>query len=116
MASQNSGAYIHSIPTGRDLAGVPLGQSPVEGVGQGIFPKVGENPILVDLENREVGGGGKGLGGEGLDDGGLVGGGVDELVEDDLDVGVVGGQLDDLVGDGLGVGEGRDVLANAGEG
>jgi hypothetical protein len=43
---------------------------------------------------------------------GLVARGVDEPVEQDLDVGVLGGQLDDLVGDSLGIGEGRNVLAN----
>lgn len=106
--------YIHSIPTGRNLAGVALGQSPVDGVGQGVFPEVREK-LLVDLESREVGGVGKSLDGEGLNDGGLIGCGVDELVVHDLDIGVVGGELDDLVGDGLGISEGWDVFANASE-
>ncbi len=47
-------AYIHGVATGRLLAGVALGKSPVEGVGESIFPEVGEE-LLVDLEGSEVG-------------------------------------------------------------
>ncbi len=110
-----SATHIHGLLAGGDLAGVPLGQGPVEGVGEGVLAQVGEE-LLVDLEGGEVGGVGDGLLRKGLDDGGLVAGGVDELVVDDLDVGVVALELQDLVGDGLGVGEGGDVLAGAVEG
>ena len=64
--------------------------------------------ILTGLED--------GLLGKCLNEGSLVAGGVDEPVEQDLDVGVLGGQKGDLVGDGLGSGEGGDVLANTGKG
>lgn len=107
--------HIHSVSTGRDLAGVALSQSPVERVGKGIFPQVGEK-LLVNLEGREVGGVGDSLLGEGLNDGRLVGSGIDELVVNDLNVRVVSGKLDNLIGDGLGIGKGRDILANTSKG
>lgn len=107
--------YIHSVPTGRNLAGVTLGQSPVERVGKGIFPQVREK-FFIDLESREVRRISEGLGGESLDNCRLVSRGVEELVVYDLNIGVVGGELDDLVGDSLGIREGWDVLANARKG
>lgn len=49
-----SETYIHSIPAGRDLAGVALAQSPVERVGKSVFTEVAEE-LLIDLESGEVG-------------------------------------------------------------
>lgn len=46
--------HVHSVATGRNLAGVALGQSPVEGVGKGVLAEVGKQ-LLVDLEGGEVG-------------------------------------------------------------
>ena len=46
--------HLHGVATGRDLAGVALAQRPVDGVGQGVFPQVGES-LLLDLELEEVG-------------------------------------------------------------
>ena len=46
--------YIHSVTTGRLLAGVAFGKSPEERVGQGVFTEVAESLIL-NLECREVG-------------------------------------------------------------
>jgi hypothetical protein len=45
--------HIHGVTAGRDLAGVALGQSPVEGVGQGVLAEVGED-LLIDLEGGKV--------------------------------------------------------------
>jgi hypothetical protein len=46
--------HVHGVATGRDLASVALGQSPVEGVGQGVLAEVGEK-LLIDLESGKVG-------------------------------------------------------------
>lgn len=46
--------HIHGVAAGRDLAGVALGQSPVEGVGKGVLAEVGQY-LLLDLESGEVG-------------------------------------------------------------
>jgi len=46
--------HIHGVAAGRDLAGVALGQSPVEGVGKGVLAEVGQH-LLLNLESGEVG-------------------------------------------------------------
>jgi hypothetical protein len=46
--------HVHGVAAGRDLAGVALGESPVEGVGKGVLAEVGEH-LLLDLESGEVG-------------------------------------------------------------
>lgn len=48
-------AYIHGVATGRLLAGVALGESPVEGVGEAVLAHVGENTIVLNLERGEIG-------------------------------------------------------------
>lgn len=48
------GGVVHGVATGGLLAGVALGKSPEEGVGQGVLAEAGEDG-LVDLEGREVG-------------------------------------------------------------
>lgn len=45
--------YVHGISAGRDFASVALGQTPVDGVGEGVLPQVGQK-LLIDLESREV--------------------------------------------------------------
>jgi hypothetical protein len=46
--------YIHSITTSRLLTSMTLGESPEQGVCQGIFAEVGED-LIVNLESSEVG-------------------------------------------------------------
>lgn len=46
--------HVHGVAAGRDLAGVTLGKSPVERVGEAVLPQVGDN-IILDLEGGEVG-------------------------------------------------------------
>lgn len=46
--------YVHGVATGRDLAGVTLSQSPVDGVGKSVLAEVGDE-LLVDLKGGEVG-------------------------------------------------------------
>lgn len=46
--------YIHGISAGRLLAGVALGQSPVQGVGKAVLAHVRED-LVINLESREVG-------------------------------------------------------------
>ena len=48
------GRVVHGVAAGRLLAGVALGQSPVEAVGQSVLAKVGED-LVIDLERGEVG-------------------------------------------------------------
>lgn len=48
------GGVVHGVATGGLLAGVALGKSPEEGVGQGVLAEAGEDG-LVDLEGGEVG-------------------------------------------------------------
>ena len=129
------GGVVHGVATGGLLAGVALGESPEEGVGQGVLAEAGEDG-LVDLEGGEVGWVLMlvlvanftfqdisiqhtrlldGLLGEGFNDGGLVAGGVDELVVQDLDAVVLGVQEAELVGDGGRVGESGDGLADTRE-
>jgi hypothetical protein len=48
------GGVVHGVATGGLLAGVALGKSPEEGVGQGVLAEAGEDG-LVNLEGREVG-------------------------------------------------------------
>jgi hypothetical protein len=46
--------YVHSVSSGRLLAGVALSQSPVEGVGKAVLAEVGKSVIL-NLKGRNVG-------------------------------------------------------------
>lgn len=46
--------HVHGVATGRDLAGVTLAESPVEGVGEGVLAEVAKN-LLINLESGEVG-------------------------------------------------------------
>lgn len=46
--------YVHGVSTGRDLAGVTLSQSPVDGVGKSVLAEVGDE-LLIDLKGGEVG-------------------------------------------------------------
>jgi hypothetical protein len=48
------GGVVHGVATSGLLAGVALGKSPEEGVGQGVLAEAGEDS-LVDLEGGEVG-------------------------------------------------------------
>lgn len=137
--------YVHGISAGRLLAGVTLGQTPVNSVGKRVFPEVGQE-LLINLESGEVFCKCKSaniarhrswivikfhhilgpeqiltrsldsLLGESIDSVGLVSGGVDEAVVDDLDLCVLVGQRDDLVGDGRCLGEGGDGPTGASEG
>lgn len=106
--------YIHSVTAGGLLASVSLSKSPVKGVGESVLLEVWKL-ILVNLESREVGGSGDGLGGEGLDGGSLVGGGVEELVVDDADLVVLGWESRDLVSDGRSIQEGWNLLSDTRE-
>lgn len=47
------GGIVHSVATGRLLAGVALSQTPEDGVGKGVLLQVGED-LLVSLEGGEV--------------------------------------------------------------
>jgi hypothetical protein len=47
-------AHLHGVSSGRLLAGVALGKSPVEGVGQAVLAQVAKGLVL-DLKGREVG-------------------------------------------------------------
>jgi hypothetical protein len=109
------GGVIHSVSSGRLLAGVTLSKSPVERVGKAVLAEAAKN-LVVDLESGEVGGLLDSLLGKCLNQRRLVGLSIDEAVVQDLDVGVLSGELDDLVGDSLSVGEGGDTLANTSEG
>lgn len=109
------GGVVHSVATGRLLAGVALSQTPEDGVGESVLAQVGEE-LLVGLEGGDVLGCHDGLLGVSIDGVRLVARGVDELVVEDLDLGVVGRERDDLVGNGLGLSEGGDVLSNTSEG
>lgn len=51
---QHSDTHIHGVAASRLLAGVTLGKSPEEGVGQGVLLEVGQQGV-VDLEDGEVG-------------------------------------------------------------
>lgn len=46
--------YVHGIATGRLLAGVALGKSPIQGVGKAVLAEVGED-VVVSLESGNVG-------------------------------------------------------------
>lgn len=46
--------YVHSVSSGRLLAGVTLSQGPVEGVGKAVLAEVAES-IVLNLEGRDVG-------------------------------------------------------------
>ena len=46
--------HVHGVATGRNLAGVTLAESPVEGVGEGVLAEVAKN-LLINLESGEVG-------------------------------------------------------------
>lgn len=46
--------YVHGVSSGRLLAGVALGESPVEGVGEAVLAEVGEG-IVLNLEGGDVG-------------------------------------------------------------
>lgn len=49
-----SKAYLHGVSSGRLLAGVALGKSPVEGVGKAVLAQVAKGLVL-DLKGRQVG-------------------------------------------------------------
>jgi len=46
--------HVHGVSSGRLLAGVALGKSPVQGVGQAVLAEVGQD-LVIDLERRDVG-------------------------------------------------------------
>jgi uncharacterized protein (DUF697 family) len=46
--------YVHGVSSGRLLAGVALGESPVEGVGEAVLAEVAEG-IVLNLEGGDVG-------------------------------------------------------------
>ena len=46
--------HVHGVATGRDLAGVTLAESVVEGVGESVLAEVGKD-LLINLESGEVG-------------------------------------------------------------
>lgn len=50
----SSVTYVHGVSSGRDLAGVALGQSPVQVVGKAVLAEVGQS-ILIDLKGGNVG-------------------------------------------------------------
>lgn len=50
---ERGGTYIHRVTTGRLLAGMSLGQSPVQRIGQGILPQIDED-LVVNLEGGKV--------------------------------------------------------------
>lgn len=45
--------YVHGVSPGGLLAGVSLGQRPVQRVGEGVFSEVGEN-LVVNFKGGEV--------------------------------------------------------------
>lgn len=45
--------HVHGISAGRLLAGVTLSQTPVDSVGERVFPEVGQE-LLINLESGEV--------------------------------------------------------------
>lgn len=46
--------HVHGVATGRNLAGVTLAESPVEGVGEGVLAEVAKD-LFINLESGEVG-------------------------------------------------------------
>ena len=54
MAWDGRRTHVHGVATGRDLAGVTLAESVVEGVGEGVLAEVGKD-LLINLESGEVG-------------------------------------------------------------
>jgi hypothetical protein len=54
VTRKGKNTHVHGVSAGRDFTGVTLGKGPVEGVGEAVFPHVG-NVLLLNLEGREVG-------------------------------------------------------------
>jgi hypothetical protein len=77
---------VHSVTTSRDLSGVSLYETGVDGIGHGEGSEVTRELLSVNFVSGVSGGTLEGLGGVDFESGSFVGDDGNEFVEDNLDL------------------------------